>query len=133
MIAYVLGYKYSDGQSGKPIRIYHESLLEQAKSDLAMMKEHASDCRSWFLYECDYIGPLEPTLNRDGTTKRPALITLKLSNEECMTLLDEIEGVKNLINAVDIHMKCESENTPLAKLIKELSGKDACWIEVHTF
>ena len=49
----VLYYKYDDKSNSKPVRVYLENDFEQAESDLGLMKEHASDCKEWFLEEVE--------------------------------------------------------------------------------
>lgn len=49
----ILLYKYSDNSATSPVRIYHLKDREQAEKDLALLLEHGSCDKSWYLQEVE--------------------------------------------------------------------------------
>ena len=56
MKAKVLFGQYDDNSGTMIVRVYLEKDFEQAKRDLQLLQEHASDCKIWALKEVEVFG-----------------------------------------------------------------------------
>ncbi len=50
----LLWFKYLDGSNCGVVRVYSYTQKAQAELDLDMMKQHASDCKTWMLTEIEF-------------------------------------------------------------------------------